>query len=70
MTEREYAIMEGIRNGASDEYFAARPDAQTIVAILAYEAGFAKAWRILSNMESADKSRLPNLESVKKILAD
>lgn len=46
-----------------------RPDSETIAAILAFEAGFYRAWRIFSDIESADKSKIPTVAEMKKLIA-
>jgi hypothetical protein len=44
MNEHEIAIMEANRNGAEDEYFAARPQHDTDALRLIYSSGFERAW--------------------------
>ena len=46
MTETERAVMEGRRNAASDEYFGARPQIDTMDRRRVFEAGFDRALRV------------------------
>lgn len=47
MNERDYAVMEGKKNAASDRYFLARPDFDTPTNRKIFEDGFVRAYRLL-----------------------
>ena len=47
MNEAQRASMESERNAASDEYFEARPQIDTMDRRRVFEAGFDRAWKAL-----------------------
>ncbi len=47
MNETQRALMEGERNAASDEYFGARSQIDTMDRRLVFEAGFDMAWKAM-----------------------